>query len=65
MEVGEKNNTPIKYRYSLLVLKHSNEVVLLRYYISDKKLTYVPNHDAFQVIHLHLGISEAVRPTWI
>ena len=34
VEVGEKNNTPIKYRYSILVLKNSSEVVLLRYYTS-------------------------------
>ena len=34
VEVGEKKNTPIKYRYSILVLKYSSEVVLLRYYTS-------------------------------
>ena len=35
VEVGEKKNTPIKYRYSVLVLnKYSSEVVLLRYYTS-------------------------------
>ena len=34
VEVGEKNNTLEKYRYSLLVLKYSSEVVLLRYYTS-------------------------------
>ena len=36
VEVGEKKNTPIKYRYSILVLKYSsvNKVVLLRYYTS-------------------------------
>ena len=32
VEVGEKNNTLVKYRYRLLVLKYSSEVVLLRYY---------------------------------
>ena len=32
VEVGEKNNTPVEYRYSFLVLKYSSEVVLLRYY---------------------------------
>ena len=34
VEVGEKNNTLVKYRYSILVLKYSSEVVLLRYYTS-------------------------------
>ena len=29
VEVGEKKNTPIKYRYSILVFKYSSEVVLL------------------------------------
>ena len=34
VEVGERNNTQVECRYSLLVLKYSSEVVLLRYYTS-------------------------------
>ena len=34
VEVGERNNTPVKYRYSILVLKYSSEVVPLGYYTS-------------------------------
>ena len=34
VEVGEKNNTPVKYRYSILVLKKSSVIVLLCYYTS-------------------------------
>lgn len=41
VEVGEKNNTLVKYRYRLLVLKYSSEVVLLRYYTSLVIVTLV------------------------
>lgn len=41
MEVGEKINTPVKYRYCLLVLKYSSEVVLLRYYTSLGFISYL------------------------
>ena len=37
VEVGEKMNTPVKYRYSILVLKYSSEVVTLLLYISEPR----------------------------